>query len=162
LNTAYLLIGGNLGNRFQNLTRAIEAIHRYGHIAAISAVYETAAWGVEDQPAFLNQVIELHTDLAPQPLMTQLLAIEHTLGRVRDQKFGPRLIDIDILLLNNEVINTASLTVPHPALHLRRFALTPLAELAGNKLHPVFNKTITQLLEACTDKLDVKKIMPEP
>jgi 2-amino-4-hydroxy-6-hydroxymethyldihydropteridine diphosphokinase len=158
VNTAYLLIGGNLGEKLAKLQNAIALLSKTGILVSTSSIYETEAWGLEDQPSFLNQAVVLQTKLEPQQLMTQLLFIEQQLGRVREQKFGPRLIDIDILLMDDIVLQTEDLTIPHPSLHLRNFALTPLAEIAGNKLHPVFNKTITELLNECPDKLDVKKI----
>lgn len=158
MHTAYLLIGGNLGSREQNLSNAISLLNTVGNITATSSVYETAAWGVENQPSFLNQALGLQTKLQPQQLMAQLLLIEQQLGRVRGQKFGPRLVDIDILLMDDVLLQCETLTIPHPSLHLRNFALTPLAEIAGNIIHPVFNKTITELLNECPDRLDVKKI----
>ncbi len=158
MHIAYLLLGGNIGDRYQNLQNGIGLLNNIGNVSATSSLYETEAWGLTDQPAFINQVIVLQTQLHPQQLMNELLSIEQKLGRIRQEKFGPRVIDIDILLMDHLIIQTDSLTIPHPALHLRNFALTPLAEIAGNILHPVFNKTITELLKECPDKLDVKKI----
>lgn len=158
MNNAYLLTGGNLGDRLRNLDQAMDQIRLAGcSIVAASALYETAAWGLEQQPKFLNQALEISTSLHPEELLVQLLAIEERIGRVRKEKFGPRLIDIDILLYGSLVINTPTLKLPHPELVNRRFALTPLAEIAGALLHPVFNKTINQLLEECTDTLTVTK-----
>lgn len=157
--TAYLLIGGNLGDRFNHLQTAIEQIEdQCGDIIAISSIYETAAWGVIAQPSFLNQVVVLNTMLEPADLMNQLLHIEHEMGRVREEKMGPRIIDIDILLIDELNLHLEKLTVPHPSLHMRRFALVPLAEMAASKRHPVFNKTITELLTDCPDTLPVNKI----
>jgi 2-amino-4-hydroxy-6-hydroxymethyldihydropteridine diphosphokinase len=159
MNTAYLLIGGNLGDRSNNLQQAIEHIEpECGDIIAISSTYETAAWGNTDQPAFLNQVIVLNTDLQPGELMKRLLDIEKKLGRTRNEKMGPRTIDIDILLIEDQVIQTSGLIVPHPSLHLRKFALIPLAEVAGSRIHPTKNKTIAELLTDCPDSLPVTKI----
>lgn len=159
MHTAYLLIGGNLGDRFQNLQRALELIEENcGDIIAISSVYETAAWGVTDQPAFLNQAVVLDTELSPPDLMTNLLEIENKMGRLRHQKMGPRTIDIDILLMDDTVMNSDHLTIPHPSLHRRRFALVPLEEVAANIMHPVKNKTISELLTDCPDSLAVNKI----
>lgn len=157
--TAYLLIGGNLGERSQNLQRAAELVEaNCGDIIALSSVYETAAWGFNEQPAFLNQVLVLNTIVPPLELMDKLLAIEMEMGRVRAEKMGPRLIDIDILMIGEMEISTDTLTVPHPALHLRRFALEPLAEVAAAIKHPVFDKTIAELLTDCPDTLAVTKI----
>jgi 2-amino-4-hydroxy-6-hydroxymethyldihydropteridine diphosphokinase len=157
--TAYLLIGGNLGDRAQNLQRAAELVESgCGDIIAVSAVYETAAWGFSEQPAFLNQVLVLHTLIPPLELMEKLLSIELEMGRVRGEKLGPRIIDIDILLIDGMVMETDTLTIPHPSLHLRRFALEPLAEVAAHVNHPVFQKTIAELLTDCPDTLGVTKI----
>ena len=157
--TAYLLIGGNLDDRFQNLQHAIELIEEQcGDIIAISSIYETAAWGNINQPSFLNQVIVLHTEFTPEELMTCLLDIEEKLGRIRKEKLGPRTIDIDILLIDDLIVKTYNLTVPHPSLHLRRFALIPLAEVAATIVHPLMKRTIAELLTDCPDSLPVTKI----
>ena len=159
IHTVYLLIGGNLGDRFQNLQYAIELVEENcGDVIAVSSVYETAAWGMTDQPSFLNQVIVLHTEMEPETLMQQLLQIEIQLGRIRNEKLGPRTIDIDILLIDELVMQTTDLIIPHPSLHLRKFALTPLEEVAATKLHPQFNKTVAELLTDCPDSLPVSKI----
>ena len=158
MNVAYLLIGGNMGNRMENLAAAKKGIEEQsGIITTESHIYETAAWGLEDQPHFLNQALEVQTNLAPMRFLKSLLQIEKSLGRVREQKFGPRLIDIDILLFNNDIINEEGLTVPHPQLPNRRFALQCLADIAGPKIHPLFQKSILQLLQECTDPLAVHK-----
>jgi 2-amino-4-hydroxy-6-hydroxymethyldihydropteridine diphosphokinase len=159
MNKAYLLTGGNMGKREENLARAREQISRYcGDIINASSLYETAAWGKEDQPSFLNQALELQTILRPRLLLKELLNIERKTGRVRKEKYGPRIIDIDILLFNDEMINEPGLNIPHPELQNRRFALTPLAEIAAGTIHPVLHKSIHQLLDECADKLEVKKI----
>lgn len=158
MNVAYLLTGGNTGNRQQNLDAAAQAIkHECGSIVKKSLVYETAAWGIKDQDKFLNQALKLSTTLSSFELLDCLLQIEQELGRVRNQKYGPRIIDIDILLFNDEIIDTRNLKIPHPELPNRRFALKCLSEIAAKKIHPVFKKTIAQLLKACTDPLAVDK-----
>jgi len=158
MHTAYLLIGGNMGNREEYLSRAAQLIEaRCGDIIALSHIYETEAWGFTDQPAFLNQVAVLQTTLPPDELMQLLLGIEQELGRVRTQKLGPRTIDIDILLIDDLVQQSPLLTLPHPAMPQRRFVLVPLAEVAGQLMHPVLHKTIDELLTDCPDKLAVKK-----
>lgn len=159
MQTAYLLIGGNMGDRSLNLQRSIQLIEENcGDIISVSSVYETAAWGVTHQPAFLNQVIVLHTELSPANLMKALLHIENEMGRVRTQKMGPRTIDIDILLIDDIELHSNDLIIPHPSLHLRKFALIPLAEVAAAKKFPGSNKTITELLTDCPDTLPVNKI----
>jgi 2-amino-4-hydroxy-6-hydroxymethyldihydropteridine diphosphokinase len=158
MNKAYLLTGGNTGNRKEYLQQAAMLVElACGKIVKKSALYETSAWGKTDQPAFLNQALELDTALPATALMNALLAIEEKLGRKRLEKYGPRIIDIDILLFNQEIINSAFITVPHPELPNRRFALEPLNEIAPNYIHPVLNKTVLQLLQICPDKLPVKK-----
>jgi 2-amino-4-hydroxy-6-hydroxymethyldihydropteridine diphosphokinase len=159
MHTAYLLIGGNLGDRQLNLQQAAQLVEENcGDIISISSVYETAAWGVTNQPSFLNQVLVLNTELESEELMHRLLAVEKELGRIREEKMGPRTIDIDILLIDDLILHTDHLTVPHPSLHQRRFALTPLAEVAPTKKHPILNKTIAELLTDCPDTLAVTKI----
>ena len=156
---AYILIGGNIGDRFSNLQTAKELINKQsGTIIKESSVYQTAAWGLKEQPDFLNQVLILSTTLNPETLMRSLLSVEETMGRKRSIKFGPRIIDLDILLINDFLIESEFLTVPHPALQQRKFALIPLNEVAPDLLHPVENKTINQLLTECNDELVVQKI----
>lgn len=158
MNIAYLLIGGNIGNRVANLASAKGAIKEScGALKGFSNIFETAAWGLQQQPHFLNQALELHTALPPKDLLQCLLRIEKRLGRERDAKWGPRLIDIDILLYNDAVIDEEGLTIPHPQMHNRRFVLQPLAELAPELVHPLFKKTIAQLLAQCPDPLEVHK-----
>ena len=161
MNTAYLLIGGNLGDRAHYLQTACHQIEQLcGNIVHYSAIYETAAWGNIEQPGFYNQALMISTEQTAENLMKTLLSIEEGLGRIRTIKMGPRTIDLDILLFNNLIVNTDLLTLPHPALPMRRFALLPLAEIAPGLLHPVLNKTISDLLADCDDRLDVqKKIM---
>jgi 2-amino-4-hydroxy-6-hydroxymethyldihydropteridine diphosphokinase len=141
------------------LLNAQKLVARFcGEIVQLSGVYETAAWGVEDQASFYNQVICINTELEPATLMKQILTIEEEMGRIRTIKMGPRIIDIDILLIDDLVINTPLLTVPHPYLPERKFALTPLNELAPDLVHPTLNKTISELLKECKDPLNVYKI----
>ena len=155
----YLLLGTNLGEREKNLAHAKKLAEAAGiHVIHESSVYETAAWGIEDQPGFLNQVVEVETELSPLSLLEKLLAIEQEMGRVRKVKWGERLIDLDILYYNNEQMESERLNVPHPGIPDRRFTLVPLVELAADEIHPVLNKSQIELLEVCPDVLKVKKV----
>ena len=157
MKTIFLLLGGNLGDRNQNLEDARECIAlKIGTIKKTSSIYQTAAWGVENQPAFLNQVVEVSSLLSPQKTLTQINEIEKKLGRKRYQKWYARTIDIDILYYENEIIVEENLKVPHPFLHQRRFTLVPLAEIAPSFVHPILKKTNAELLEECEDDLPVE------
>lgn len=159
MNKAYLLTGGNLGNRPENLAIACSLVEQFcGKIVLRSAIYESAAWGYRDQPAFYNQALLTETLLSPQVLMEKLLYIENLMGRRRTIHMGPRVIDIDVLFFGNEVINTPDLIIPHPRIQARRFVLMPLAEIAAGFVHPLLHKTIIELLAICPDELDVHKI----
>jgi len=149
-----LLLGSNLGNRLSNLK---EARRQLGTVVASSSIYETAAWGNPNQGSFLNQVVEIDTDLSPEDLLKKIKDIEITMGRHRIEKWGPRIIDIDILFYNDTSINTPDLIIPHPEIQNRRFTLVPLLELT-NMVHPVLKKTIGQLLEECKDPLPVTRL----
>ena len=158
MNNAYLLLGSNMGNSQEQLQTAIKFINTaIGEVTRQSALYRTAAWGNTNQPDFLNQVIIAKTELNAAETLQQILSIEKTMGRIRTIKNAPRMIDIDILFFNNEIISEKQLTVPHPEIANRRFVLVPLNELSKNLVHPLLNKTIHQLLQECTDPLDVKK-----
>jgi 2-amino-4-hydroxy-6-hydroxymethyldihydropteridine diphosphokinase len=159
MHKAYLLTGTNLGERKENLEKAKTMIeNKIGKIKNSSAIYETAAWGLTDQPSFFNQALEIETALNARQLIRRILKIERSMGRIRQEKYGPRLIDIDILLFNDEKHNYPLLKLPHPELQNRRFALVPLASIAGEAIHPVFNKTIDQLLQECNDPLPVQQV----
>lgn len=157
MNRVYLLTGGNLGDRLMHVTRAKEAIvAKTGTLLKASSIYETAPWGIFEQPAFFNQVLLLETSMCANELLKQILLIEEEMGRVRNVKFGPRFIDIDILFFNEDIINNEHLTVPHAEIQNRRFVLAPMNELAPDYNHPILKKTISTLLEDCKDKLEVK------
>jgi 2-amino-4-hydroxy-6-hydroxymethyldihydropteridine diphosphokinase len=159
MNKAYLLIGGNEGDRFLHMQQARANIeHICGVIEQVSSVYLTGAWGKTDQPDFLNQALLISTRLEPQDLLLANLSIEKSMGRIRTVQNAPRIIDIDILFYNREIISTPDLVVPHPRIAQRRFVLEPLNEIAADFTDPVSGKTVRELLRECTDPLPVKKI----
>lgn len=147
-----------MGDRQQMLANAIQQITRFATIKRSSSVYVTAAWGNVRQPDFYNQAVELETLLSPEELLQEVLSIERQLGRERKEKWGSRTIDIDLLLFGEVVLQTPTLTLPHPELPNRRFALVPLNELAPETIHPVLKKTFRQLLADCIDPLKVTKL----
>ena len=152
---AYLLLGGNLGDRAAYLHAARAGLAAAGEVVAASRLYETAAWGPANRPAYLNQAVALRTALAPGALLAHCLATEAAAGRERHERWGSRTLDIDILLYNDFIVNTPGLTIPHPRLPLRRFALMPLADIAAATMHPQLRQTIGELLRACPDPLAV-------
>ncbi|HLH06618.1 MAG TPA: 2-amino-4-hydroxy-6-hydroxymethyldihydropteridine diphosphokinase [Terriglobales bacterium] len=158
---AYLSLGSNLGNREGNLRDAIARIRTLGRVAAVSSFYETEPVDFLNQPWFLNCVIVLETQLPPRSLLQRVLAIERSMGRERHQPKGPRLIDIDILLLDNQVIDEPELTIPHPALQTRRFVLEPLAEIAPQAMHPVLRKNAQKLLEELSPVQQTVRKIPQ-
>jgi len=159
MNKVYLLIGGNMGSRQGYLEQATQLINaKAGNVVKESSIYETAAWGNTDQPSFLNRALEIHTRCQPDELMNILLSIEEEMGRKRMEKYGPRIIDIDILFFNDDIVDSPLVTIPHPQVHNRRFALEPMNEIAPGLVHPKFHKTISQLLIECPDPLPVNKI----
>jgi 2-amino-4-hydroxy-6-hydroxymethyldihydropteridine diphosphokinase len=159
MNNVFLLLGSNLGDRKEFLQQAI--MHISFDISPdirISSVYETESWGKTDEPDYLNMVIEVKTNLPAQTILERILNIEKVMGRVREEKWGSRTIDIDILYFNTDVINEPGLHVPHPQLQNRRFTLEPLVELAPDFMHPILNKTNLQLKNELHDSLIVKKL----
>ena len=159
MNKLYILLGSNMGNSKSNLLLSQKYIaKKIGTVIRKSNFYETAAWGYTKQADFLNQVIIVVSKHKAEKVIEKILAIEKEMGRIRSKKNAPRLIDIDILFFNKEIIQRQNLTVPHPALQNRRFVLVPLNELSPNFIHPVLHNTIHQLLLTCPDTLAVKKI----
>ncbi|MEO6356337.1 MAG: 2-amino-4-hydroxy-6-hydroxymethyldihydropteridine diphosphokinase [Ferruginibacter sp.] len=158
MNKTYLLLGSNMGNSRLQLLKAIKNINQQiGKVTRQSNLYATAAWGNTNQPNFLNQVIVVETKLSAAATIDTILTIEEKMGRIRTTKNAPRIIDIDILFFNKEIISEKKLTVPHPQIQNRRFVLIPLNELSPGFKHPVSHKTVHRLLQDCTDVLDVKK-----
>ena len=159
MNISYLLIGGNEGDRrLQLATARAEITTAGGRITLASSLYETAAWGKTDQADFLNQALEVSTEQDAREWLATLLAIEEKMGRRRLEKYGARIIDIDILFFNNSIIRDERLTIPHPEVQYRRFALAPLEEIAPFYTHPALKRTVRELLADCSDPLPVKKV----
>jgi 2-amino-4-hydroxy-6-hydroxymethyldihydropteridine diphosphokinase len=154
--TVYLGLGTNLGDRFANLKAAVSALSDVGKVEALSRVFETAPLYVTDQPAFLNMAARATTELSPLDLLRRLKGIEQELGRVEGLRYGPRLIDLDILLYDAAVSETAELTIPHPRLPERHFALAPLADLAAALRHPVTGRTIAEMLAELPPDDDIR------
>jgi 2-amino-4-hydroxy-6-hydroxymethyldihydropteridine diphosphokinase len=142
----YLALGTNLGDRSANLRAAIKALSPEINVIAKSKVYETPPWGYDDQPTFLNMAVKCETNLEPESLLKRLKQLEVQLGREQSFRWGPRLIDIDILFYDNIILESESLIIPHPHLHERAFVLVPLADIAPDFIHPVLKKTIKELL----------------
>jgi 2-amino-4-hydroxy-6-hydroxymethyldihydropteridine diphosphokinase len=158
MHIGFLLTGSNVGDRLKHLETAVKLLEeRCGRITMFSTVFETAAWGKEDQRSFLNQALCIETALEAKDLLREILDIELSMGRVRGEKYGERKIDIDILFYDDVVLDEPGLHVPHPFLQDRRFALVCMNDIAPDKLHPVFFKTISELLEECEDPLPVHK-----
>ncbi len=154
----FLGLGSNTGNRELNLRNAIGRISAdVGEILTYSHIYETESWGFESKDRFLNMVLKIKTQLAPEELLGRLLGIEAELGRVREkERYSSRTIDIDILLYGNRIISTSNLVIPHPLIQKRRFVLVPLVELIPDGIHPTLGETFLSLLYECKDKGEVK------
>ena len=156
LHTVYIALGTNLGDRLANLRSAIQSMTPEITVLAESHVYETPPWGYEDQPAFLNMVIKAETGLEPESLLKYLKQLEAELGREQNFRWGPRLIDLDILFYDELILNSPPLVIPHPRLHERGFVLVPLADVAADLIHPLLGERVWELLQ----RTDVSGIKP--
>lgn len=160
INSVYLLLGANLGDPVRKFSEAIDLIgQRVGQVRDFSSIYSSPSWGTEElQPDYLNQVIRIETVLDAEIVLFEILQIETELGRVRDKKWGSRVIDIDILFYNSDIIDKDDLKIPHPLLHERNFVLTPFIELNRDFIHPVFLKPMHLLKKECKDFSEIKKV----
>src|ERR1022692_1239884 len=159
-NLAYLSLGSNVGAREAHLRDAQVRLEATGRVVAVSSFYETQPVEFTQQPWFLNCALALETSQTPQQLMAAILRLEEEMGRRRAQKKGPRSIDIDILLFGDVIMDSNDLTIPHAAMHQRRFVLEPLAEIAPEALHPVFKKTIRELRDALPAGQTARRMPP--
>jgi 2-amino-4-hydroxy-6-hydroxymethyldihydropteridine diphosphokinase len=161
MSTAYLSLGSNMGNCAANIAQALDLLRKRGvQVVRQSSLYETEPVDLLDQDWFLNCVVEIETELMPDELIQVLLEVEKSLGRERRIPKGPRVIDIDILLYGNQFVRSAELKIPHPRMTERRFVLAPLAEIAPALQHPVFKRTIAELLALTPDQSEVRRYDP--
>ncbi len=161
MNRVYLGLGTNLGRRERNIRQALAGLAHFCQITAVSSLYETLPWGVTEQPAFLHISVAAKTDLFPHTLLARLKQLEMAMGRRPTYRWGPRLIDIDILFYNDLIMNDDRLTIPHPRLAERAFVLVPLAEIAADVPHPQTGKTVAEM-ETAVDSHDVNLYAPAP
>lgn len=156
MHQVYLLLGSNLGDRNSILAEARNQIElRVGQIEKCSSIYQTEPWGIREQPEYLNQALEIRTELSAQAIAAICLDIEKRAGRIREEKWQARKLDIDILFYDDEIIQARDLTIPHLQIQHRRFALLPMNEIAPDYIHPVLKKTIKELVNICTDNSEV-------
>jgi 2-amino-4-hydroxy-6-hydroxymethyldihydropteridine diphosphokinase len=160
-NLVYLSLGSNVGDREAHLHEAIARLRKVGQIVSVSSFYETEPVEVTNQGWFLNCAVTLETEKTARQLMAAILRIEHEMGRERLQKKGPRIIDVDIVLFADKIVDSTEVTVPHPAMHDRRFVLQPLAEIAPEARHPISKKTVREMLEELPAGQAVRKQQPK-
>lgn len=156
-----VILGSNSGNKAEYIRKAATSLTRQtGRLVAISSLYETEPWGFECNEPFLNQVLRIETRLHPEIVLQKALEIENSLGRTRssETRYASRTIDIDLLFCDSEIIRTPSLTIPHPRIAERRFVLVPLNEIMPDFVHPVLQKTVSELLAECSDPLSVYRV----
>jgi 2-amino-4-hydroxy-6-hydroxymethyldihydropteridine diphosphokinase len=158
--TAYIALGSNMGDKMATCQQALEYLRKNGRITHVSSFYRTEPVGYPDQEDFVNAVVEMETDLSPLALLAACHVIEDSLGRNRLVHWGPRTIDLDILLYGDKIIDTAELTIPHPLMTSRGFVLVPLCEIAPQALHPVLMKTVDQLLRKLRDPHQISRYNP--
>jgi 2-amino-4-hydroxy-6-hydroxymethyldihydropteridine diphosphokinase len=160
MNKLYILLGGNLGDKRKVFSEARgRLLELLGETTAQSAIYETEPWGFESENMFWNQALEISTNLSPEEVLNKTQQIEFELGRTRNSnQYNSRIIDIDILFYDDQIISLENLIIPHPRLQERKFALVPLCEIAPKLIHPVYEKSIRQLMEECTDTLRVEEV----
>ena len=152
MNTIYIQLGSNMGNRMSHIKNSMKQIEQeVGLIICSSKIYESSPWGETNQNHFLNSVIKVETKLSPSIVLEKLQIIEKKLGRIRKEKWGERIIDLDILFFNSEIINTEKLKIPHPYIQDRKFVLVPLSEINSDYTHPILQKNIFSLLKKCND-----------
>jgi 2-amino-4-hydroxy-6-hydroxymethyldihydropteridine diphosphokinase len=159
-DVVYLSLGSNIGRRQDQLLAAIKRLGSLGRVISISSFYETQPMEITDQPWFVNCAVAIDTNYSPEQFLNYVLAIERDMGRERTRKKGPRKIDIDILLFGDQVIHSPRLSIPHPAMHQRRFVLEPLAEIAAEVRHPLLKKTVRELLQALGEAQVTRKLAP--
>ncbi len=153
-------VGSNMGDRLRNCITALREISAFAEILKVSSAYETEPVGNEDQPDFINCAAEIETALPPQDLLKRVREVEEKLGRVRDARWGPRTIDVDLIFYDELTLDTADLKLPHPRAHLRRFVLVPVSEITPGKVHPGCGVTVRELCERLGDGKSVKKVYP--